>query len=116
MPFVLIVLALLVIGGTALLLSGRRRKVEAGRHFELTQEPIMGLVEHEASLPPVLLPEHPRASDIDKVRFSLGLRGYRCDQVDDTLDVLSAEISRLENVIRDMESRRVISDTAENSQ
>ncbi|ALQ30306.1 cell division protein DivIVA [Arthrobacter sp. YC-RL1] len=116
MPFVLVFLALLLVGGTALLLSGRRRAADAGRHFEAVPEPIAGLAEPEASLPPVLLPEHPRASDIDKVRFSLGLRGYRCDQVDDTLDVLAAEITRLENVIRDIESRRVISDTAENSQ
>ena len=62
----------------------------------------------------MLLPEHPRAEDIEKVKFSLGLRGYRCDQVDDTLDVLSAEITRLENEIRELSSRRVISDTEQN--
>ena len=114
MPFLLIVLALLIIGGVAVLLSRARQKADPGRHFESMPEPIVGLIEHNASLPPVLLPEHPRATDIDKVRFSLGFRGYRCDQVDDTLDVLSAEISRLENVIRDLESRRVISDTGKN--
>jgi len=42
------------------------------------------------------------------------LRGYRCDQVDEVLDVLAAEITSLENTIRDLESRRVISDTGEN--
>jgi DivIVA domain-containing protein len=114
MPFFLIALAILCVGGVALLISTQRKSTPAGRHFESIDEPIVGLVEHEASLPPVLLPEHPRANDINAVKFSLGFRGYRCDQVDDTLDVLAAEISRLENTIRDMESRRVISDTTQN--
>lgn len=114
MPFFLIILALAVVCGAALLLSGRRRRAAGGRHFEEISEPILGLAEPHASLPPVLLPEHPRATDIEKVRFSLGLRGYRCDQVDDVLDLLGAEITRLENAIRDVESRRVISDTGEN--
>lgn len=114
MPFVLIALAVLLVGAVALLLSSQRKNVPAGRHFEATGEPVVGLVEHQASLPPVLLAEHPRAEDVEKVRFSLGLRGYRCDQVDEVLDVLAAEISSLENKIRDLESRRVISDTSEN--
>lgn len=114
MPFLLILIALLVVGAVALLLSSQRKKASLGRRFETSNEPIVGLAEHEASLPPVLLAEHPRAEDIDKVRFSLGLRGYRCDQVDEVLDVLAAEITQLQNTIRDLESRRVISDTSEN--
>jgi len=114
MPFLLILIALLLVGAVALLLSSQRKKLGVGRHFESPNEPIVGLVEHHASLPPVLLPENPRAEHIDKVRFSLGLRGYRCDQVDEVLDVLATEITSLENTIRDLESRRVISDTSEN--
>ncbi|MCW1250587.1 DivIVA domain-containing protein, partial [Acaricomes phytoseiuli] len=38
------------------------------------------------NLPPVLLPERPGPKDVAKVRFSLGLRGYRMDQVDQVLD------------------------------
>lgn len=114
MPFLLIVLALLVIGAAALLLTRHQKISDSGRHFEVVSEPIVGLAEPQASLPPVLLPEHPRADDIERVKFSLGLRGYRCDQVDDTLDVLSAEITRLENEIRELSSRRVISDTDQN--
>ena len=114
MPFLLILIALLLVGAVALLLSSQRKKLGVGRHFGAPSEPIVGLVEHEASLPPVLLPENPRAEHIEKVRFSLGLRGYRCDQVDEVLDVLAAEITSLENTIRDLESRRVISDTGEN--
>jgi len=113
-PFLLIVLALLVVGAAAMLLTRQRKVSDTGRHFEAVPEPIVGLAEPHASLPPVLLPEHPRAEDIEKVKFSLGLRGYRCDQVDDTLDVLSAEITRLENEIRELSSRRVISDTEQN--
>lgn len=114
MPTLLIAIAVLLVGAVALLLSSQRKNVPVGRHFESTGEAITGLVEHQASLPPVLLPKNPRAEDVDKVRFSLGLRGYRCDQVDDVLDVLAAEITNLENTIRDLESRRVISDTNEN--
>lgn len=114
MPFFLIVLAVLAVGGVALLLSNQRKAAPEGRRFESRGEPIVGLVEPEASLPPVLLSEHPRSNEIDAVRFSLGMRGYRCDQVDEVLDVLSAEISHLENTIRDLESRRVISDTEQN--
>lgn len=114
MPFLLILIALLLVGAVALLFSSQRKKLGTGRHFETSNEPVVGLVEHQASLPPVLLPEHPRADHIDKVRFSLGLRGYRCDQVDEVLDVLAAEITSLENTIRDLQSRRVISDTSEN--
>lgn len=115
MPFLLVALAVVLIGALLFLVSMQRSSAAGkGRRFAAVQEPIVGLVEPEPSLPPVLLPEHPRAADVDAVRFSLGLRGYRCDQVDDTLDVLSAEITRLENEIRDLKARRVISDTSEN--
>ncbi|WP_461164871.1 DivIVA domain-containing protein [Arthrobacter sp. R4-81] len=61
-----------------------------------------GFDEPVASLPPVLLPAHPKPSDVDHIRFALGLRGYRMDQVDQVLDELrdqlaekDAEIARL---------------------
>ncbi|MBP2413551.1 DivIVA domain-containing protein [Arthrobacter stackebrandtii] len=60
-----------------------------------------------ASLPPVLLPAAPAPADVDRLRFSLGLRGYRMDQVDEVLDRLrdelalkDAEIARLESAAR----------------
>ena len=41
------------------------------------------------------LPEgHLAADDIEHVRFTLGLRGYRMDQVDEVLDRLAGEIAR----------------------
>jgi DivIVA domain-containing protein len=65
-----------------------------------------GFGEPPAGLPPVLLPDHPTADDVDRVRFSLGLRGYRMDQVDEVLALLrdriaaqDAEIMRLRTEI-----------------
>src|SRR6476660_8491950 len=46
-----------------------------------------------ASLPPVLLPDDAKPADVDHVRFSLGLRGYRMDQVDEVLDDLRDQIA-----------------------
>lgn len=46
------------------------------------------------TLPPVLLPEVQdiSARDIQDIRFAVGLRGYRTDQVDQVLARLSAAI------------------------
>lgn len=66
-----------------------------------------GFDEPVASLPPVLLPADPKPADIDHLRFALGLRGYRMDQVDQVLDELrdllaakDAEIERLRSQLR----------------
>ncbi|MBG6085545.1 DivIVA domain-containing protein [Zhihengliuella flava] len=83
MEYVLLLLALGVLGVTALAVIGRR-----------TSGP-RGLGPATTSLPPVVLPESPREADISAVRFSVALRGYRCDQVDETLDHLAQEIERL---------------------
>jgi DivIVA domain-containing protein len=52
-----------------------------------------GFEEPVASLPPVLLPEEAKPDDIDRVRFALGLRGYRMDQVDQVLDDLRDQLA-----------------------
>lgn len=59
-----------------------------------------------STLPVVLLPNDPGAEDVDGLRFSLGLRGYRADQVDEVLDRLAislaakdAEIQRLKAAV-----------------
>ncbi|MCW4464329.1 DivIVA domain-containing protein [Glutamicibacter sp. MNS18] len=115
MPFMLIALALLICAAAAFFLTMLRKPAQpVGKHFSVPREPVSGLIEPEASLPPVLLPVQPSRADVDAVRFSIGLRGYRCDQVDDVLDRLAGRIEELENKIRDIESRRVISDTSEN--
>jgi len=64
--------------------------------------PLGGLSEHDARLPAVLLPDHPRAEDIDSIRFSVALRGYRMDQVDEVLDALRAELAAKEALIREL--------------
>lgn len=63
-----------------------------------------GLAEPLANLPPVLLPEHPQAADIDQIRFSVAFRGYRMDQVDEVLDRLRAELAAREAEIRDLQA------------
>ncbi|WP_321166885.1 DivIVA domain-containing protein [Arthrobacter sp. Leaf234] len=60
----------------------------------------LGLVEPVASLPPVLLPDDPSGTDVDAVRFGLGLRGYRMDQVDEVLDRLSSALEARDATIR----------------
>ena len=43
--------------------------------------------------------------DVDKVRFSVGARGYRMDEVDDVLDRLAYEIEVRERRIAELEGR-----------
>ncbi|WP_457962997.1 DivIVA domain-containing protein [Arthrobacter sp. D1-29] len=52
-----------------------------------------GFEQPVANLPPVLLPAEASPADVDKVRFSLGLRGYRMDQVDQVLDELRDQLA-----------------------
>lgn len=118
MVYMLLVVAIVILGAAVLLGVGVRRvrAGQDGRRFEPFSVPIQGLVEPVASLPPVLLPERPSAEDVENVSFSLGLRGYRCDQVDEVLDVLSAEISRLHEVIAAHGKGLVISNTSHSSE
>jgi DivIVA domain-containing protein len=43
--------------------------------------------------------------DVDRVRFSVGARGYRMDEVDDVLDRLAQEIEVREQRIAELEGR-----------
>ncbi|MEZ0066141.1 DivIVA domain-containing protein [Streptacidiphilus sp. MAP12-20] len=43
-------------------------------------------------------------SDIDELRFPMTVRGYRMDEVDDTLDRLAAELSQREHRVAELES------------
>jgi DivIVA domain-containing protein len=52
-----------------------------------------GFEEPPANLPPVLLPGRAGPGDVEQVRFSLGLRGYRMDQVDQVLDELRDQLA-----------------------
>ncbi|KNC20051.1 hypothetical protein AC792_02605 [Arthrobacter sp. RIT-PI-e] len=125
MTVFLVILSILLLGGTALLASGRslpgapwRRDPgpgndrggdgndgggTVGRAAPRTDG--FGLVEPVAGLPPVLLPEVPGAADVDAVRFGLGLRGYRMDQVDEVLDRLAAALEERDAELRLLRSQ-----------
>lgn len=57
--------------------------------------------------PDLALPEEGllARTDVDRVRFSVGARGYRMDEVDDVLDRLSHEIELREQRIAQLEGR-----------
>jgi DivIVA domain-containing protein len=126
----LVILAILLMGGTAVLASGRALPAPFGQIGAVLRAapsagsgstavpphegpPALvgtGLVEPVASLPPVLLPDVPSAQDVDAVRFGLGLRGYRMDQVDEVLDRLAVALEERDAVIRDLQSRLAAGD------
>ena len=94
-------LAIAVVGVAAVLVAGRigpgrwRRAAgpepegwEGARRFPAAA----GLAEPDPRLPPVLLPERPVAADIADLRFSVALRGYRMDEVDEVLERLAAAL------------------------
>src|SRR5688572_7179322 len=102
--FFLVFLAVALLGVTVFFGTGigsrfRSRGAASGVLEEGFDEPM-------ASLPPVLLPVDAKPSDVDHIRFALGLRGYRMDQVDQVLDELrdqlagkDAEIARLRTAL-----------------
>lgn len=94
MIFLAIVLAALV----ALYVVGLKRS--QSEHAILTD----ALAEPVAALPGVLFPASPAPNDVDRVRFSLGLRGYRMDQVDEVLDRLRDELAAKDARITELES------------
>nr|WP_218063201.1 DivIVA domain-containing protein [Arthrobacter sp. SDTb3-6] len=63
-----------------------------------------GLEAPVSGLPPVLLPAVPAPADVDHVRFGLGLRGYRMDQVDEVLDRLRDELAARDARIAELEA------------
>lgn len=98
MPFqYLMIFAVLAVVAILAVVLWRPRKGEGERL--VLDTPIVGLAEPDPVLPPVLLPVHPGKEDIDALRLSPGLRGYRCDQVDGVLDALGDEIERLRSTL-----------------
>jgi DivIVA domain-containing protein len=65
------------------------------------------LPEAEADRAPLALPvDRPMArEDVDGVRFAVGMRGYRMDEVDDVLDRLAAEVDARDARIDELETR-----------
>lgn len=92
-----------MLGAVAWLGTGRR----GSQPIDDVLDDVLG--EPLANLPPVLLPEDVRPPDVDRIRFSLGFRGYRMDQVDQVLDRLRDQIAA-----RDAEIARLQQSSASN--
>jgi len=65
---------------------------------------------------PLALPEDRVLTDedVDSVRFSVGARGYRMDEVDVVLDRLSAEVSQRDARIAELEAQITTADPSLN--
>lgn len=102
MSFFLVYLAIVLIaatlwagaGGRGGVLRSLRRGSEPAAD-KVRENPILfpGFGQPPPNLPPVLLPADAEPADLDRLRFSLGLRGYRMDQVDQVLDELRDQIA-----------------------
>lgn len=106
--FFLVFLAIALVG--AVLWTGLGRRPNTGSAGRPTERPLPalldgGLAQPPANLPPVLLPAEATAEDVDRIRFSLGLRGYRMDQVDQVLDELRDQLSAKDAEIDELRSR-----------
>ena len=80
-----------VLGGVAVVAAGRGQ----------------GLPPAEPDRPDVAVPEdRPLVrEDVDRLRFSVGLRGYRMDEVDDVLDRVAGDLAERDAHIGDLEAR-----------
>ena len=88
----ILVLGVLIIGFLALIVARGQQHL------------VKPMAEPLPTLPPVLLPEAQdvTAHDIQDIRFAVGLRGYRTDQVDQVLARLSAAIEMRDQQIADL--------------
>lgn len=102
MSLFLVFFAIVLIGGAVLLGTGRASNVLRRGRRDGSQPFEDGFDEPVASLPSVLLPADAEPSDIDQLRFAVGLRGYRMDQVDQVLDELRDQIAARDRRIEDL--------------
>ena len=91
MPLVFVLVGIVAIAAVALLAVGRLGE----------------LPDTEPDRAPLALPEdRPLAkADVDDVRFAVGMRGYRMDEVDDVLDRLADEVADKDARIAELERR-----------
>jgi DivIVA domain-containing protein len=89
--FFLVFLAVVLIGAVLWASVGGRADASGSRRLPALLD--AGFEQPPANLPPVLLPANAAPRDVDRVRFSLGLRGYRMDQVDQVLDELRDQLA-----------------------
>jgi len=88
--FFLVFLAVVLVAAVLWAGLGRRSRKSGATTLPAL---LSGLDEPPANLPPVLLPERAVPEDVTRLRFSLGLRGYRMDQVDQVLDELRDQLA-----------------------
>jgi DivIVA domain-containing protein len=101
--FFLVFLAVLLIGAVLWASVGGRTGKQGGRPLPALLD--AGLEEPPANLPPVLLPADAAPQDVDSIRFSLGLRGYRMDQVDQVLDELRDQLAASRHEVETLKAR-----------
>ncbi|MEJ1178132.1 MULTISPECIES: DivIVA domain-containing protein [unclassified Pseudarthrobacter] len=110
MSFFLVFLAIVLVGAVVWAGAGgpssifRRGRPGAVRESRLLDA---GFEQPVANLPPVLLPADAAPADVDRVRFSLGLRGYRMDQVDQVLDELRDQLAAKRGEVEQLTARLV---------
>jgi DivIVA domain-containing protein len=108
-----VVLALALVGGIAVVAAGgdtRPRTARRGNASRAGALPADVMLDARPDRPPLGLPAGRLApDDLDALRFSSALRGYRMDQVDEVLDRLRDElIARDEHIAgleRELERR-----------
>jgi DivIVA domain-containing protein len=84
------IIALLAVAfGVALVASGRGK----------------GLAAPESDRPPLVLPQEMSPEDIDALTFSLGVRGYRMDEVDMAMERIRATLAAQEAELKEMRMR-----------
>jgi len=101
--FFLVFLAVALIGAVLWAGAGGRPGKPGGRALPALLD--AGLDQPPANLPPVLLPANAAPQDVDRVRFSLGLRGYRMDQVDQVLDELRDQLAASRHEVEILKAR-----------
>ena len=91
MSLLWVLVGIAVLGGVAVVAAGRGQ----------------GLSPAEPDRPDVAVPEDRPLDkrDVDQLRFSVGLRGYRMDEVDDVLDRLAADLAERDDRIAELEAR-----------
>ncbi|MDF2051018.1 MULTISPECIES: DivIVA domain-containing protein [unclassified Arthrobacter] len=103
MSFFLVFLAIVLVGAVLWASLGRRPRKSGHRPLPTLLDG--GFEQPPANLPPVLLPANAAAEDVDRVRFSLGLRGYRMDQVDQVLDELRDQLAARQQEVDELRAR-----------
>lgn len=113
MSYFLVFLAIVLVGAVVWASAGgqagifRRGRTGGARESRLLESGLLdgGFEQPVANLPPVLLPADAAPADVDRVRFSLGLRGYRMDQVDQVLDDLRDQLAAKREEVERLKAR-----------